>query len=932
MPALDPIAVELLALLQRGGAFGHYWTNTRKSAWWPTDAPGQIPSIWKNVYFGVHPCTQIPPVNAKGEPKPPVSVRSQIRFIAAINCLFSEWDSKDFDGDKDTCLAHVTSLETPPSVIIDSGGGYHGYWLLTEPWVLNNDEERTQAGKLQAAWVRLVDGDDGAKDLARVLRLPGTLNFKYEIAPTDEQEYVPPREVSVVSANFDLLYELDDLATLAAPFIESDRPSAPAPTTTTSSTKRMDAYVLNALMAEVRLVQEAPDGDKHRQLLASASTLGELIAGKVLDQTLTFTLLADAIRGRAKDMKKAEQTILDGFSYGAARPRGVPVAPPPPAESYLPPVKKAKLVAPAPPPTPEPEIEELTEVETEISETLKLKMPKTYLWTGEVMKKIKPDGSSYTVYNGRLSPDAIGTDISTGEQTLTVSWNGKGDHGTLTAPRKVLSTGTGFLERLSALGANVHAGNAAWGATMLIETVAENADVLPRELVCERYGYVDTPEWEHLFICPAGTVGSPLAVRYTGRSPSKCGDNPELFPAAIRDIMTWNDAPVTLLLLAMSLASPMISRMRPTRNPTLYLAGTSNIGKTSLIHFILSAWGNPLKRPFLVQTVGLTAAGAYTALRNQSGLPTAFDEAHMSADGFVEKIAYNFANGETRTMGSLDGKGQGGEELFGVLFLVGEANTEFRNAGANNRRLGIDGNKTPPLGKGSVGEPGSAAYALGAARIKLFAKVVERGAGLFGPALARVVWERWDEFVAEVRRHETAECLAELGPWARSLAICFAALNWACELAGAEAPPPETLDAWVAILREGRAQLDPAVETFEDVLALFQAATENSEKRHEHPGWDVRFFNHEPVAYRKDGEEYWRMPTRSGPWQERVKKSTVQLHGTTWARRGWVIEVRGEVSAIQGISKGQARCVCIHQRTPMTWNKDTAELEVLEEE
>jgi putative DNA primase/helicase len=336
MTHIDPNALQLLALLQRGGAYGHFWTNTRKSTWWPTNTPGPTPPTWKNVYFGVHPVTQIPPVNRKGEVSAPAGVRSQIPFIAAINTLFGEVDDKDHDGDHAKCLAHVKSLDIPPSVIVDSGGGYHCYWLLSVPWVLTNDEEREQARKLQAAWVMLVDSDADSKDLARVLRLPGTFNHKYD----------PPRPVTVVRADFDLLYELDDLATLAAPFIESDLPTATPSTSTTVSTKRMDAYVLNALMAEVRLVQEAPDGDKHRQLLASASTLGELIAGKVLDQTLTFNLLADAIRGRAKDMKEAEQTILDGFSYGAARPRGVPEAPPHPAESYLPPIKKPKLAEP----------------------------------------------------------------------------------------------------------------------------------------------------------------------------------------------------------------------------------------------------------------------------------------------------------------------------------------------------------------------------------------------------------------------------------------------------------------------------------------------------------------------------------------------------------------------------------------------------------
>ena len=88
------------------------------------------------MYFGVHQTTKIPPINRKGEIKPPVGVRSQIAFIAVINALFGEYDDKDHGDDHAKCFAFVQSLEIPPSVIVDSGGGYHCYWLLDQPWFL----------------------------------------------------------------------------------------------------------------------------------------------------------------------------------------------------------------------------------------------------------------------------------------------------------------------------------------------------------------------------------------------------------------------------------------------------------------------------------------------------------------------------------------------------------------------------------------------------------------------------------------------------------------------------------------------------------------------------------------------------------------------------------------------------------------------------
>jgi hypothetical protein len=77
----DPFSC-LLAHLHRAGAYSYWWiAEGRKSDWWPVNSPSPIPTGRKNVYFGVHSVTQIPPTNSKGEEKPPEAVRSQIQYI-----------------------------------------------------------------------------------------------------------------------------------------------------------------------------------------------------------------------------------------------------------------------------------------------------------------------------------------------------------------------------------------------------------------------------------------------------------------------------------------------------------------------------------------------------------------------------------------------------------------------------------------------------------------------------------------------------------------------------------------------------------------------------------------------------------------------------------------------------------------------------------
>jgi len=191
---------QFLSVLHSGGKWGYYWTAPDKiSQWWPAGQPGELPNGNSNIYFGVHPARR------KGTAK----TRSRNTTIAAVNCLFAEFDAKDLGGDKTEALNHVTKLSPSPSAIIDSGGGFHAYWLLEKPFILANDQDRTRARELQAAWVAFVGGDPGAKDLARVLRVPGTLNYKYD----------PPRPVAVFSqwVDLDLRHDLDYLAKISQP-------------------------------------------------------------------------------------------------------------------------------------------------------------------------------------------------------------------------------------------------------------------------------------------------------------------------------------------------------------------------------------------------------------------------------------------------------------------------------------------------------------------------------------------------------------------------------------------------------------------------------------------------------------------------------------------------------------------------------------------
>ena len=105
---------------------------------------------------------------------------------AVLPAIFVDADFKDLGEDE--TRRRIAACPLPPSMIVESGGGLHPYWLLTQPLYLKRE--------LSAAkrWLRHVATsvadvvDEAVSEPARVLRIPGSLNFKYD----------PPRPVTLL--------------------------------------------------------------------------------------------------------------------------------------------------------------------------------------------------------------------------------------------------------------------------------------------------------------------------------------------------------------------------------------------------------------------------------------------------------------------------------------------------------------------------------------------------------------------------------------------------------------------------------------------------------------------------------------------------------------------------------------------------------------
>jgi putative DNA primase/helicase len=327
---IDESTERFLRELWRGApgqpAMVYWWTSHgRRSTWFNAKRPaGEWPAFPADtdVYFGIHPSAAIPTTNAQGEAAPAEVVRSQIAGIAAINCLFAEFDAKDGHS-----LATVEALTPAPNAIVFSGGGWHCYWLLGETFFLNTEADRARAKALQKRWVAFTGGDPDARDLARVLRVPGTFNGKPE--RKDANGNAPRVEFVRCDLAPPLFYTLDELeaampAPVATPKIAAP-PAPPAAHTNGNGDGRRAAYLRGAIDDELQRLAKTGAGGRNDATNRAAFALAQLAAGNPELNALTLQqdLIGVAV-GIGLSAGEAEKAVGSGWAAGEKEPRGVP--------------------------------------------------------------------------------------------------------------------------------------------------------------------------------------------------------------------------------------------------------------------------------------------------------------------------------------------------------------------------------------------------------------------------------------------------------------------------------------------------------------------------------------------------------------------------------------------------------------------------------
>lgn len=93
-------------------------------------------------------------------------------------------DGKDWARERQRILALLT-VERPesipkPSLIIDSGGGYQAFWLLTTAVEIGGDEKAAEEFELYNLRLAQILGGDNCQNVDRIMRLPETVNIPDE--------------------------------------------------------------------------------------------------------------------------------------------------------------------------------------------------------------------------------------------------------------------------------------------------------------------------------------------------------------------------------------------------------------------------------------------------------------------------------------------------------------------------------------------------------------------------------------------------------------------------------------------------------------------------------------------------------------------------------------------------------------------------------
>lgn len=128
-----------------------------------------------DVYFGVN-----PRMNKDGK-------KENVHWVTSFHAEI-DYGSDGHGGKNsihktyDEALNKINSFRPEPTKVVHSGGGFHCYWVLRPP-ISVNEYKLENIESINKGLTKKLGGDVGTQDISRILRVPGTFNFKLQHSP-----------------------------------------------------------------------------------------------------------------------------------------------------------------------------------------------------------------------------------------------------------------------------------------------------------------------------------------------------------------------------------------------------------------------------------------------------------------------------------------------------------------------------------------------------------------------------------------------------------------------------------------------------------------------------------------------------------------------------------------------------------------------------
>lgn len=222
------------------------------------------------------------------------------------------WIDIDCDGDAqhDKALARLREFDPAPSFILDSGGGWHGYWLLDKPFLLQTDADRQQIAAILRGLFAALGGDpEYVKTVAGIMRLPDSVNTKPERGGV---------VVNIIESHPERRYALEQFA-----WLESQPQPAKIAGMDVKSFNRNGKHPLPH-RTEAYLASGATEGNRNAELFSAACQLRD--AGYSQSEAESELIQRHVASGSTE--REAIATITSAYSRSARNPLNKPTREP----------------------------------------------------------------------------------------------------------------------------------------------------------------------------------------------------------------------------------------------------------------------------------------------------------------------------------------------------------------------------------------------------------------------------------------------------------------------------------------------------------------------------------------------------------------------------------------------------------------------------